>query len=380
MSRYFVPITQPQIRNSLLDFTPVNQGLQAIGQAKQNETRNALMRDEMDMRKSQFDAQQARFAKQDARADQDRQRTLLGNIARAVDAETDPTRRAAMWKQFVTAHGTNGLTPEEMDPMSGPRLAMAQAGIHVDPLDRELKVAQIANAKAQAANAQSRPRVMSAADRAALAQQYGLQPGTSDYQHFVLTGDMPKRSQANLMNPTVQKELFEAEDMVSANRSVISSLNQAKALSSQAYGGPAASARGYTGSLIGLEGGQKTQELENLITTQALESLRAVFGGNPTEGERKILLDVAGSVGKTDAVRQAIYDRAIEAANRRLASNEAKARALRTGEYFQPGYSPPRGQSIPQGAIDMLRSNPALAADFDAKYGPGASRAYLGGQ
>lgn len=36
------------------------------------------------------------------------------------------------------------------------------------------------------------------------------------------------------------------------------------------------------------------------------------------------------------------------------------------------------GATVPQGAIDMLKSNPALRAEFDAKYGSGASSKYLG--
>lgn len=36
--------------------------------------------------------------------------------------------------------------------------------------------------------------------------------------------------------------------------------------------------------------------------------------------------------------------------------------------------------SVPQAAIDMLRQNPQLKADFDAKYGQGAADRALGGQ
>jgi hypothetical protein len=36
------------------------------------------------------------------------------------------------------------------------------------------------------------------------------------------------------------------------------------------------------------------------------------------------------------------------------------------------------GGNVPQAAIEMLKSNPNLSADFDAKYGPGASKRYTG--
>lgn len=38
------------------------------------------------------------------------------------------------------------------------------------------------------------------------------------------------------------------------------------------------------------------------------------------------------------------------------------------------------GSAIPQGAIDKLKANPNLAVDFDAKFGQGASKKYLGGK
>ena len=34
--------------------------------------------------------------------------------------------------------------------------------------------------------------------------------------------------------------------------------------------------------------------------------------------------------------------------------------------------------SVPPGAIDMLRKDPSLAAQFDAKYGPGTAKQILG--
>ena len=54
----------------------------------------------------------------------------------------------------------------------------------------------------------------------------------------------------------------------------------------------------------------------------------------PTEGERKILLDVSGSTGKTPSQRKDIFERAIQAAEARIKFNAQKAEQLRKGTYF----------------------------------------------
>jgi len=81
---------------------------------------------------------------------------------------------------------------------------------------------------------------------------------------------------------------------------------------------------------------QETIEFDTLIRQQVLPQLKLIFGGNPTEGERKILLDLQGSSSMPRAVRNRILDRAIEAANKRMQSSQMEVEDILSGTYFTP--------------------------------------------
>lgn len=148
------------------------------------------------------------------------------------------------------------------------------------------------------------------------------------------------------LSVTAQKELFEAQDAVTAGQYVLNALDTAIAISDQALDGPFANQRATVGAAIpdmGVMNGNATDyptlQLNNITTELALNQLKTVFGAMPTEGERKILLEMQGSVDLPKAVRKRIYERAKELAQRRIEDNIRKAEAIRSGAYFEEGYS-----------------------------------------
>lgn len=181
----------------------------------------------------------------------------------------------------------------------------------------------------------------------------GLDPSSPGFQSYVLTGKMP-REDAQPLTATDKKAVLEADEKVQAGRTTIDNLNKAKILSKQAMSGPLAGKLGYAASFLGEssdtgKAGIATEDLHNLVTSNALQQLKTIFGGNPTEGERGILLDIQGSVNKPDAVRQKIFDRAIEAANKRLTFEQQRADQLRGGQFYKPQTGQPQAaQAAPQ--------------------------------
>jgi len=202
--------------------------------------------------------------------------------------------------------------------------------------------------------------------RKAAALANGLTPDTPAYQSYVLTGKMP-REDAQPLTAGDKEAIRVADDAVLGNKAGIDSLTRAKQLSKTAFAGPMAGARGYAASFLGEtsdtgKGGIATENLTNEVMTNALGQLKTIFGGNPTEGERKILLDLQGSVTKPDNVRQAIFDRAIAAAQKRLEFNQQRADQLRGGSYYKPGQGGPQKAAAPAAA----QSGDPLAAARDA--------------
>ena len=195
-----------------------------------------------------------------------------------------------------------------------------------------------------------------------------------------------------------QTAIDEADKSVIANRGVIGTLQDAKRLSKTAFSGLYPMQRAEVSANIPdsplLPGSNQpakdTLLLNNAVISQAVDQLKTTFGGNPSEGERKILLDLAGSMNSPDDVRQKIYDKAIELANARLEHNQRRAQEIRGGTYYNPGggAAPTRsegaatagGPTPTADAIKALKVNPQYRDQFDAKYGPGAAMRVFRGE
>lgn len=132
-------------RNALADLSP-------IGNAIDGNRRNALMvqenarqQEELGMRKSQFEYQQTRDKKQDARSEVE----YFGKQAAAIDQLQGP-ERAKAYQNLIARHpGRASLTPEYLDPVNGPKLIMAEAGQFRDPREDQMKNLEIQRTQAQ---------------------------------------------------------------------------------------------------------------------------------------------------------------------------------------------------------------------------------------
>ena len=88
--------------------------------------------------------------------------------------------------------------------------------------------------------------------------------------------------------------------------------------------------------------------------TQALERLKEIFGGNPTEGERKILLDLQASANMSRTEREALIRDAQKAITRRQPFLKQRLEEVTSGRYGRIGGPPAAGPTVPALRFDRM--------------------------
>lgn len=203
-------------------------------------------------------------------------------------------------------------------------------------------------------------------DRATVAQQYGLKPGSPGYDSFVLTGKMP-REDAQPYSASDKKAIREADEGVMMGRTAVKNLDEALKMNDRVMSGATAPVRTWAANnlpdwmvpdaIASPQQAEDASNFDNLVMGQALSNMKSIFGSNPTEGERKILLELQGSMSKPINVRKQILERAKEAAGNRLRLDEEQATGLRGQDYYKPGggRSAPAQPDQRQRALEILR-------------------------
>ncbi len=195
------------------------------------------------------------------------------------------------------------------------------------------------------------------------AQDAGFRPGTPEFGKFVQerlkqkleSGLMMKQAmlsiaqgtlavrqdaerrasvQQELLTPTEMDAVLETQDAIGAAQSAKKSLSEALKINSTVFSGTAKDRAqyAYMQQMDPKNTRVKNTELfENLMTSQAASQLKAIFGGNPTEGERKILLDLQGLTLKSPEARESVIKRAEAALDERAARLGRREKEIRSG-------------------------------------------------
>jgi hypothetical protein len=157
MANYFVPLAAPDVRNSLVDFSPVNNALDtnAINNFRQQQV--GIEQQASNRADQSLKLQQQQAADTHRANDLDFQSNLArqsAGIAQAALAEPDPTKKAAMMTQLYALHPeykqrltAAGIDPNDADGTA--KFIVAQATPYQNPLDVAVKKAQLSGLQAE---------------------------------------------------------------------------------------------------------------------------------------------------------------------------------------------------------------------------------------
>jgi hypothetical protein len=143
-----------------------------------------------------------------------------------------------------------------------------------------------------------------------------------------------QQAQAAKLTPTELKLKTETEDIVSGLDASLSALTQAYKLNPTTFDNSLADIAQRKVLESAGSDDQKvvnTRLQENLLTEKALAGLKSAFGGNPTEGERGILLSIQGIGAKSRKEREEIMKNAYTALKTKRMQHAKRLAEIKSG-------------------------------------------------
>lgn len=153
--------------------------------------------------------------------------------------------------------------------------------------------------------------------------------------------------------------LLEGKSAIDNGKLAVRNIDKALGLNEKAYegafAGPGVSLARLTG--IGKDTAATTSQMQMLMDTQVMSSLRSTFGGNPTEGEREFLRKASGFTGMTRAERAALLREGRDLAVARMRNQTSTIQGIQGGGF---GYRPSAAPAAASGAptIKILSRRP----------------------
>lgn len=323
-------------------------------------------------------AAEMRAARQEHKAAQEQLNQML---RQAMEQKSEPPSKAELYFQLAAAFaaptktGSFGESMGEASKVLGEHQKAIRAGSSADRAARmqiglEMAKQRMLGSKEDITNLRAltveemKARRMQMEPKSEVGKQAldeGLQPGTPQFvsrvagtntenQGLKISTDQLKKDaaqlalereqraklQASKLTPPELKLKEETEDAIASGNQALQALNKALIINPKTFTGSLGDmAQKYALGVVNPNHPQMqaTEELENLLGNQALASLKTLVGGNPTEGERKVIMDLQGISSKSIPVRKGIIENAIKATESRIARNKQRLQEVSSGAY-----------------------------------------------